>query len=151
MKFFITAIIAAAAVLAQQQDQNQGPNLSDGPSAVSNPNINNGDQFQGSFVDGSTSGRNQISGAVDGSFNHQASNSDIQDSNFVNPSQNSLSGNKGNTANGEGNSIGDIFGVGGFFRRQSPPPIDAMGQVNAEIGVDEHIGVFVDPHPPLAL
>ncbi|KAJ2559358.1 hypothetical protein EV175_000387 [Coemansia sp. RSA 1933] len=118
MKFSATLLLAAAtAVLAQQQDSNQGPNLSNGPSAVTNPNVNNGFQAQGSFFDGSSSGGNHIAGAVDGSFNHQASNNDIQDSNFINPSENSVSGNKGDTANGEGNAIGDIFGAGGFIRR----------------------------------
>ncbi|KAJ1896567.1 hypothetical protein LPJ81_004713 [Coemansia sp. IMI 209127] len=119
MKFFAALLVAATAVLAQQQEGNQGPNLSEGPSAVSNPNVNNGNQFQGSFVDSSESGGNQISGEVGNSFNHQASNSAIMDSNFINPSKSSVSGNVGDTANGEGNSIGDFFGAGGFIRRDA--------------------------------
>ncbi|KAJ2537487.1 hypothetical protein EV175_006707, partial [Coemansia sp. RSA 1933] len=133
MKFFLTALFAVATVLAQEQEGNQGPNLSNGPSAVSNPNVNNGWQAQGSFFDGSTSGGNQINGAVDGSFNHQASNSDIQDSNFINPSKSSVSGNVGDTANGEGNTIGDFFGAGGFIRRQAGQV--GVGNVGAQQGV----------------
>ncbi|KAJ1662576.1 hypothetical protein IW140_005284 [Coemansia sp. RSA 1813] len=119
MKFFAALVVAATAVLAQQQEGNQGPNLSEGPSAVSNPNVNNGFQAQGSFFDGSQSGGNQISGQVGSSFNHQASNSAILDSNFINPSKSSVSGNVGDTANGEGNSIGDFFGAGGFIKRDA--------------------------------
>ncbi|KAJ2657987.1 hypothetical protein IWW48_004245 [Coemansia sp. RSA 1200] len=119
MKFFVTILVAATAVLAQQQEGNQGPNLSNGPSAVDNANINSGWQAQGSFFDGSKSGENQISGHVDGSFNHQASNSAIQDSNFVNPSESTLTGNTGDSANGHGNNIGDFIAGGGFIRRDA--------------------------------
>ncbi|KAJ2508033.1 hypothetical protein GGI11_006193 [Coemansia sp. RSA 2049] len=119
MKFIAALVVAATAVLAQQQEGNQGPNLSEGPSAVSNPNVNNGWQAQGSFFDSSESGGNQISGEVGNSFNHQASNSAIMDSNFINPSKSSVSGNTGDTANGEGNSIGDFFGAGGFIKRDA--------------------------------
>ncbi|KAJ2554005.1 hypothetical protein EV175_002739 [Coemansia sp. RSA 1933] len=119
MKFFAALVVATTAVLAQQQEGNQGPNLSEGPSAVSNPNVNNGWQAQGSFFDSSSSGHNDISGEVGNSFNHQASNSAIMDSNFINPSKSSISGNVGDTANGEGNAIGDIFGAGGFFKRDA--------------------------------
>ncbi|KAJ2389189.1 hypothetical protein GGI23_005888 [Coemansia sp. RSA 2559] len=121
MKLFATVLFAAAIAHAQQQGQNQGPNLSEGSNAVSNPNVNNGDQFQGSFVDSSRSGGNVVGpdGKVGSSFNHQASNSAILDSNFVNPSENSLSGNKGDTANGEGNSIGDIIAGLPAFRRRA--------------------------------
>ncbi|KAJ1667597.1 hypothetical protein IW140_002176 [Coemansia sp. RSA 1813] len=121
MKFFATLLIAATAVLAQQQEGNQGPNAATGPNAVSNPNVNSGFQAQGSFFDGSKSGGNVIDGQVGESFNHGASNSGIQDSNFVNPSKNSVSGNHGDTANGADNQIGDFvqdLGFGGAFRRR---------------------------------
>ncbi|KAJ2402272.1 hypothetical protein GGI23_000834 [Coemansia sp. RSA 2559] len=122
MKFFATLLIAATAVLAQQQESNQGPNASSGSNAVSNPNENNGFQAQGSFFDGSQSGDNVIDGQVGESFNHGASNQAILDSNFVNPSQNSVSGNKGDSANGEANNIGDFVQDLGFaghaFRRR---------------------------------
>ncbi|KAJ2495701.1 hypothetical protein GGI11_008351 [Coemansia sp. RSA 2049] len=119
MKFFVTILVAATAVLAQQQEGNQGPNLSNGPSAVDNANINSGWQAQGSFFDGSKSGENLITGHVDGSFNHQASNSAIQDSNFVNPSESTLTGNTGDSANGHANNIGDFIAGGGFIRRDA--------------------------------
>ncbi|KAJ1890210.1 hypothetical protein LPJ81_005981, partial [Coemansia sp. IMI 209127] len=60
MKFIATLLIAATAVLAQQQVSNQGPNVSTGSNAISNPNVNNGFQAQGSFIDGSDSGGNTI-------------------------------------------------------------------------------------------
>ncbi|KAJ2506879.1 hypothetical protein GGI11_006526 [Coemansia sp. RSA 2049] len=123
MKFFATLFIGAAAVLAQQQENNQGPNASTGPNAVSNPNVNNGFQAQGSLFDGSVSGGNAIDGIADGSFNHGASNEAVLDSNFVNPSENKISGNRGETANGANNQLGDfVQGFGGrpfgAFRRR---------------------------------
>ncbi|KAJ1662575.1 hypothetical protein IW140_005285 [Coemansia sp. RSA 1813] len=128
MKLFTTVIFAAAVALAQQQGSNQGPNLSEGSNAVSNPNENNGVQFQGSLVDGSQSGGNVIGhgGEVGNSFNHQAENQAILDSNFVNPSKNDISGNRGDTANGAGNNIGDILaglGLPGGFAGGPPPGI----------------------------
>ncbi|KAJ2559359.1 hypothetical protein EV175_000388, partial [Coemansia sp. RSA 1933] len=62
MKIFATILIGVTAVLAQQQESNTGPNVSNGPNAISNPNINNGFQAQGSFIDGSDSGSNFLEG-----------------------------------------------------------------------------------------
>ncbi|KAJ2508032.1 hypothetical protein GGI11_006192 [Coemansia sp. RSA 2049] len=120
MKLYTAIFLLAAAVAyAQQQDSNQGPNLSEGSNAVSNPNENNGWQAQGSFFDGSQSGANNIGphGSVKDSFNHQAENQAILDSNFVNPSKFDITGNKGDTANGQNNKLGDIFAAAGL-----PPP-----------------------------
>ncbi|KAJ1986326.1 hypothetical protein GGI26_004185 [Coemansia sp. RSA 1358] len=61
MKLITALLLAATAVLAQVQEDNQGPKISSGSSSVSNPNINNGVQLQGSFVDSSSSGQNAIS------------------------------------------------------------------------------------------
>ncbi|KAI9499830.1 hypothetical protein GGI25_005572 [Coemansia spiralis] len=147
MKFFAALVVAATAVLAQQQEGNQGPNISEGPSAVSNPNVNNGFQAQGSFLDSSSSGGNKISGEVGGSFNHEASNSAILDSNFINPSQSSVSGNKGNTANGEGNHIGDLFeGLGGFGLHRRDAVFNNFGH-----GYDHarYVPAYA-PHPEVA-
>ncbi|KAJ2559357.1 hypothetical protein EV175_000386 [Coemansia sp. RSA 1933] len=150
MKFFATLLIAAATVvLAQQQEGNQGPNASSGSNAVTNPNENNGFQAQGSFFDGSTSGGNDITGAVDGSFNHGANNNDIQDSNFVNPSKNSISGNQGDTANGEANNIGDFvqdFGFDRAFRRRDTILNEGrFGHPGFAVPVTEEV-VAVRPH-----
>ncbi|KAJ2848358.1 hypothetical protein GGI22_005749 [Coemansia erecta] len=145
MKLFATVLFAAAIAHAQQQGQNQGPNLSEGSNAVSNPNVNNGDQFQGSFVDSSRSGGNVVGpdGKVGSSFNHQASNSAILDSNFVNPSENSLSGNKGDTANGEGNSIGDI--IAGLPAFPTPVLAQLQGSTGRGPNVAAEPNVVADP------
>ncbi|KAJ2850987.1 hypothetical protein GGI22_005317 [Coemansia erecta] len=60
MKYIAALLVAATAVVAQQQESNQGPNISTGSNAISNPNVNNGFQAQGSFIDGSDSGGNTI-------------------------------------------------------------------------------------------
>ncbi|PIA14136.1 hypothetical protein COEREDRAFT_82961 [Coemansia reversa NRRL 1564] len=109
MKFFATLVLAATAVVAQQIGSDSGPTVADGPSAVSNPNINNGQQAQNSLVDGSNKGGNVFQGLTGNTFSDSVSNLGISDNNFVNPSQTSVSGNKGDTANGEGNHIGDFI------------------------------------------
>ncbi|KAJ1989893.1 hypothetical protein GGI25_000001 [Coemansia spiralis] len=153
MKLFATLILAATAVLAQVQEGNQGPNLSEGPAAVSNPNINNGEQLQGSFADSSSSGQNVIDGRVGNSFNHKAANEAILDSNFVNPSKSSISGNVGDTANGADNMIGDIFhGADGFvpfgaFRRRDAV-FNNFGEIvpnRNHFGVDSGFAVINAP------
>ncbi|KAJ2077578.1 hypothetical protein H4R24_005050 [Coemansia sp. RSA 988] len=115
MKFFATLALAATAVVAQQVGSDGGPTIADGPSAVSHPNINNAQQAQNSLIDGSDKGGNVFQGLSGNTFSDATKNFGLSDSNFVNPSQSSVSGNSGPTTNGAGNQIGDIFsGIAGF-------------------------------------
>ncbi|KAJ2803535.1 hypothetical protein H4R20_002856 [Coemansia guatemalensis] len=121
MKFFATLALAVTAVVAQQIGSDGGPTVADGPSAVSNPNINNGQQAQNSLVDGSDKGGNVFQGLSGNTFTDSTTNFGLSDSNFINPSKTSVSGNSGATTNGAGNQIGDILsGATGFgpFRKR---------------------------------
>ncbi|KAJ2803534.1 hypothetical protein H4R20_002855 [Coemansia guatemalensis] len=110
MQIFATLLVAASAVLAQQIGSEQGPDVASGPSAVSNPNVNNGQQFQNSLVSSGSKGGNVFEDLVGNTFIDTTSNVGISDNNFVNPSTTSVSGNTGATTNGEGNHIGDFIG-----------------------------------------
>ncbi|KAJ1877120.1 hypothetical protein H4R99_007152 [Coemansia sp. RSA 1722] len=115
MQIFATLLIAATAVIAQQVGSDSGPAVSNGESAVSNPNVNNGWQSQNSLFNTGESGGNVFSGLKDNKFSTSISNSATNDNNFVNPSQTQVQGNTGSTANGEANHIGDfVSGAGGF-------------------------------------
>ncbi|KAJ1847266.1 hypothetical protein LPJ73_004297 [Coemansia sp. RSA 2703] len=116
MKFFAAILVAATAVVAQQIGSEEGPSVSSGPTAVSNPNVNNGWQAQNSLFDSGHKGGNVFQDLVGNTFSDSVSNTATNDNNFVNPSQTKVSGNTGATTNGEGNHIGDVFsqGFGGF-------------------------------------
>ncbi|KAJ2161139.1 hypothetical protein GGF46_001729 [Coemansia sp. RSA 552] len=166
MKFFATLALFASVAVAQQIGSDGGPNVSNGESAVSHPNINNGQQFQNSLVDASDKGGNVFHGLDGNTFNDVTSNTGISDNNMVNPSSSSTSGNQGPTTNGEGNQIGDVlasvpgigglgFGGPGFFKRDAifnngiphspvwghPVPVPVFAPV---------VGAPIYPHPGFA-
>ncbi|KAJ2241899.1 hypothetical protein GGI13_007159, partial [Coemansia sp. RSA 455] len=58
MQIFATLVVAATAVLAQQIGSEEGPNVANGPVALSNPNVNNGWQAQNSLINSGTDGGN---------------------------------------------------------------------------------------------
>ncbi|KAJ2783961.1 hypothetical protein GGI15_002417 [Coemansia interrupta] len=115
MQIFATLLIAASAVLAQQVGSSEGPAVSNGETAVSNPNVNNGWQAQNSLFSSGETGGNVFSGLKDNKFSSSVSNTATNDNNFVNPSQSLVSGNTGSTTNGEHNQIGDIVSGAGQF------------------------------------
>ncbi|KAJ2829757.1 hypothetical protein IWW50_000672 [Coemansia erecta] len=121
MKFFATLALAATAVVAQQVGSSSEGTFSGGENAVSNPNINNGQQFTNALVDGGDKGGNVFHGLKGNQFSDVTSNTGLSDNNFINPSQDNVEGNHGETTNGVGNNIGDFVqglgGVGGFHRR----------------------------------
>ncbi|KAJ2001434.1 hypothetical protein H4R26_004137 [Coemansia thaxteri] len=121
MQIFATLVVAATAVLAQQIGSEQGPSVSSGEVALSNPNVNNGWQSQNSLINNGQDGGNVFHGLQGNTFNTGFSNSAISDSNFINPSQSHVAGNSGATTNGQGNFIGDFFagGPAGFHKRDA--------------------------------
>ncbi|KAJ2714038.1 hypothetical protein H4R19_001936 [Coemansia spiralis] len=121
MQLFATLLVAASAVMAQQIGSDQGSTVSGGPAAVSNPNVNNGQQFQNSLVDAGSKGGNVFEGLTGNTFVDSASNVGMMDNNMINPSRTSVQGNTGSTANGEGNFIGDLLqGIpGGNWKRDA--------------------------------
>ncbi|KAJ1802775.1 hypothetical protein LPJ56_006078 [Coemansia sp. RSA 2599] len=126
MKFFTAILVAATTVIAQQVGSEDGPSVSSGPAAVSNPNVNNGWQAQNSLFNTGSDGGNIFENLSGNSFSKSIGNSATNDNNFINPSQTRVSGNTGLTTNGEGNHIGDVFtgqtggwGWGGFHKRDA--------------------------------
>ncbi|KAJ2858151.1 hypothetical protein J3B02_000491 [Coemansia erecta] len=109
MKFFAAILVAATTAIAQQVGSEEGPSVSSGPSAVSNPNVNNGWQSQNSLFNSGSDGGNVFENLSGNSFSKSIGNTAVNDNNFINPSQTRVSGNTGSTTNGEGNHIGDVF------------------------------------------
>ncbi|KAJ2161138.1 hypothetical protein GGF46_001728 [Coemansia sp. RSA 552] len=156
MQIFATLLVAASAVIAQQVGSEQGPNVSGGPTAVSNPNVNNGEQFQNSLVASGNKGGNLFEGLTGNTFNDVTSNTGISDNNFINPSDTRVSGNVGPTANGADNHIGDVlasvpgvgghgFGVPGFFKRDVQFNNGAYGYGHAGYPHGSYAPVYTHP------
>ncbi|KAJ2402857.1 hypothetical protein GGI23_000417 [Coemansia sp. RSA 2559] len=120
-----SAVLAAPGILVRSNEEIEaegGDSLSNGPAAISNPNINNGLQVDSSFVDdGSASGGDVFANNFGTSFTNIKSNSANKDNIVINPTTINSSGNAGKTANGEGNNIGDSETVvpGGLFRKDA--------------------------------
>ncbi|KAJ2798756.1 hypothetical protein H4R20_004703 [Coemansia guatemalensis] len=156
MKFFATLALAASVAVAQQVGSDGGPTVADGPSAVSHPNVNNGQQAQNSLLTGGSKGGNVFSGLKGNTFTDSASNVGISDNNVVNPSQTVVSGNTGPSANGEDNQIGDILAAvrrrelarrGLIGRRDT---VNRRDTFNGRVGMHRRDAVFNNntPHSP---
>ncbi|KAI8321118.1 hypothetical protein GQ54DRAFT_262366 [Martensiomyces pterosporus] len=108
-----TLLFIASAVLAQEVGFTGGDSVSGGPSAISNLNVNNGWQSDSSLFAGSGSGAtgaggNTFNNVIGSSFSTVNSNSANKDNIVINPSEISVSGNDGWTANGDGNHLGPV-------------------------------------------
>ncbi|KAJ2861358.1 hypothetical protein GGH94_004956 [Coemansia aciculifera] len=136
MQIFATLVVAATAVLAQQIGSEQGPSVSSGETALSHPNVNNGWQSQNSLVNTGSDGGNVFNGLHGNTFSTGFTNGAISDSNFINPSQNQVSGNTGSTANGEKNHIGDFFTAPVAFRKRDVAFNNNFGHGGYDRGYD---------------
>ncbi|KAJ2780611.1 hypothetical protein H4R18_003367 [Coemansia javaensis] len=148
MQIFATLVIAATAAFAQQIGSDQGPTVASGPSAVDNPNVNNGQQFTNSVVDTSSKGGNVFEGLTGNTFTDSISNFGASDNNVINPQQTHVQGNSGPTANGQDNFLGNFFADGrGFFHRRDAVFNNNYGAPYAH-AVD-HVGFAhaYAPHP----
>ncbi|KAJ1663736.1 hypothetical protein IW140_004662 [Coemansia sp. RSA 1813] len=120
-----TTVLAAPSLLVRSNEEIEaegGDSLSNGPAAVSNPNINNGFQVDSSLVDdGSKDGGDIFANNFGTSFTNVKSNSANKDNIVINPTTVNSNGNAGKTANGQGNNIGDSETVvpGVLFRRDA--------------------------------
>ncbi|KAJ2417663.1 hypothetical protein GGF41_005363, partial [Coemansia sp. RSA 2531] len=139
MQIFATLVVAATAVLAQQIGSEEGPNVANGPVALSNPNVNNGWQAQNSLINSGTDGGNVFENLSGNTFSKSLSNFAMSDNNFINPSQTKVSGNSGSTTNGEGNMIGDFFGgpVSGGALHRRDVAFNNNGYAHARVGYAE--------------
>ncbi|KAJ2767209.1 hypothetical protein IWQ57_004046 [Coemansia nantahalensis] len=105
MKVVAFIIAAAAAVAAQDIAADGGNTVSTGASAINHKNENSGTQVSNSLLDSGNKGGNSMNNLNGNSFVDSTSNVGLSDNNIVNPSQTTVSGNTGSTANGHGNHI----------------------------------------------
>ncbi|KAJ1831271.1 hypothetical protein IWW55_000486 [Coemansia sp. RSA 2706] len=120
--------LAMPAALKRRQGQEieaeGGDQVSGGPSALSNPVINNGQMVDSSLVTGSGGGADGagagdfINNAFGNSIVHVNSNSANKDNLVINPTTISSNGNGGPTANGNHDNLGDTQNVFPGFRKR---------------------------------
>ncbi|KAJ2793944.1 hypothetical protein H4R21_005695 [Coemansia helicoidea] len=105
------SVLAAPAYLKRTGEAIEaagGDNVSGGPAAVSNPNVNNGDQVDSSLmVNGGEGDGDFINNAFGNSITHVNSNQSNKGNLVINPSMTTSDGNSGATANGNQNHLGD--------------------------------------------
>ncbi|KAJ2540304.1 hypothetical protein EV175_006249 [Coemansia sp. RSA 1933] len=145
-----TAVLAAPSFVARSNEEIEaegGDSFSNGPAAVSNPNINNGFQVDSSLIDdGSTSGGDVFANNFGMSVTNIKSNSANKDNIVINPTTVNSNGNSGKTANGQGNNIGDSETVvpGVLFRRDAIVTGGTYETFYAHPGY-AHVPVYVAP------
>ncbi|KAJ1799719.1 hypothetical protein LPJ59_001631 [Coemansia sp. RSA 2399] len=152
MRTVSALLIAASAVVAQEVGFTGGASLSDGTNAISNPNVNNGMQWDSSLVagagSGSSAGPTTFNDIVGSSFTNVNSNAAIKDNLVNNPSFNHVKGNDGWTANGDSNSMGpvqNLFGAdaAGFRRRGDVVFADNHHQVQSQVANEQVLPAHV--------
>ncbi|KAJ1857860.1 hypothetical protein GGF49_001689 [Coemansia sp. RSA 1853] len=103
----------------QEIEAEVGDSVSGGPAAVSNPNVNNGNQVDSSLVTtGGSDAGDFINNAFGNSITHINSNSANKDNIVINPTTVTSNGNGGPTANGDANNLGDTQNVFPGFRKR---------------------------------
>ncbi|KAJ1728331.1 hypothetical protein LPJ61_004087 [Coemansia biformis] len=117
------SVLAAPAVFKRQSqgiEAETGDSVSGGPAAVSNPNVNNGDQVDGSLIVNGSEDGDFINNAFGNSITHVNSNQANKGNLVINPSVVTSNGNDGWTANGNQNHLGDSQDViPGLWRRDA--------------------------------
>ncbi|KAJ1720464.1 hypothetical protein LPJ61_006157, partial [Coemansia biformis] len=103
----LNAILALSAVaVAQEIAADKGDALSEGDSAITHSNVNNGEQTTNSLISSGSKGGNKFHNLSGNTFKDTESNVGISDSNIINASETTVKGNSGDTANGSHNRIG---------------------------------------------
>ncbi|KAJ1862191.1 hypothetical protein LPJ73_000826 [Coemansia sp. RSA 2703] len=120
--FALSALAAPTSFKRQQISNEEGSSVSGGPSAVSNPVVNNGEMVDSSLITSGDDGANNFANVFGSSFTKINSNSANKDNIVINPSTTTFNGNSGQTANGNGNNIGDtqnvVPGLVGLFGKR---------------------------------
>ncbi|KAI9503540.1 hypothetical protein GGI25_003663 [Coemansia spiralis] len=151
-----TSVLAAPSLFVrdggdgQEIEAETGDSVSNGPAAVSNPNINNGLQIDSSLIGKGEEGQNIISNVFGASFTNVKSNTANKDNIVINPTTVNTSGNEGSTANGKGNNIGDSNTVVPGLRRRD---VRAAGGVLESYYVQPvyaHAPIYAAPGPAIA-
>ncbi|KAJ2803905.1 hypothetical protein H4R20_002708 [Coemansia guatemalensis] len=121
MRVFAALTFALSVALAQQGGILDGPKLALGDSTVANPNFNSGVQADSSLISGKGGSGDRLNNVADSTFANLNVNGVLKDDIVNNPSFDSVSGNGGWTANGNGDSVGSpgITGALAPFLRRS--------------------------------
>ncbi|KAJ2555306.1 hypothetical protein EV175_002302 [Coemansia sp. RSA 1933] len=149
MRTVSALLVAASTVIAQEVGFTGGASLSDGTNAISNPNVNNGMQWDSSLVSGgdsgSSAGPTTFNDIVGSSFTNVNSNAAMKDNLINNPSFSHVKGNDGWTANGDSNSMGpvqNLFGAG-LSRRGDVVFADHHHQVQSQVTNEQALPAHV--------
>ncbi|KAJ1950351.1 hypothetical protein EC988_004420, partial [Linderina pennispora] len=124
MHVYTTTILALITLAAAQQvGFASDASVVAGPNAIDSTNINNGWQAGGSFFTSGGSGSGSTFNNIANSHFSDINSNSVNEHNIANnPSSNSVAGNSGWTANGDGNALGAVqnqfAGIASpFFRR----------------------------------
>ncbi|KAJ2747167.1 hypothetical protein GGI20_000781 [Coemansia sp. BCRC 34301] len=130
MRTFSLISLLAACALAAPLTLRQLPGSSvNGPTALSHPNVNNGEQVEGSVEDETSLNGAVISNAMGNDLTKITQNTNLHDNTILNPNINSASNTEGDVVVGNGNQVfpGNPHTGNIVFRRQ--------GVVNAPAAV----------------
>ncbi|KAJ1798548.1 hypothetical protein LPJ59_002424 [Coemansia sp. RSA 2399] len=109
MRFVAAFVLAAAAVSAQEIGFAEGSKVAAGSSAIDNPNVNNGVQWDSSLsASGANAGDTLFNHVSNSQFTNVNENLSIQDNLANNLGFTSVEGNSGWTADGNGNVMGPV-------------------------------------------
>ncbi|KAJ2832355.1 hypothetical protein GGI24_001265 [Coemansia furcata] len=121
--FALLSLLAACALAAPMLAMRQLPgNNVNGPTAMSHPDINNGEKIEGSIEDSESMNGAIISNPIGNTLTRVNQNTNVHDNTILNPNVNSASNTEGDVVVGNGNQVFPAFGHGGHvvFRRQAP-------------------------------
>ncbi|KAJ2073347.1 hypothetical protein GGH13_002062 [Coemansia sp. S155-1] len=121
--FALLSLLAACAVGAPMLVLRQLPGDSvNGPTALSHPNINNGESVEGSVEDTTSLNGAVISNAMGNDITKITQNTNWHDNTILNPNINTASNTQGDVVVGNGNQVFPAFGRGSsvVFKRQAP-------------------------------
>ncbi|KAJ1798730.1 hypothetical protein LPJ75_006795, partial [Coemansia sp. RSA 2598] len=144
---FLQALVAGALAAPmgsmmkrQEVSSSNGAAVSSGSSAVSNPNINNGNQIDSSLIvggpaagageveaqDPGSAGDKVFADVMGASFTEINTNSANKDNIVANAHITTINGNEGETINGEASNIGDSQRIAGLVRRAAERKRDVV-------------------------
>ncbi|KAJ1844252.1 hypothetical protein LPJ73_005228 [Coemansia sp. RSA 2703] len=147
----VLSAAAATVVIGQEIGFTDGPSFVNGPSAISNPNINNGWQADSSLFSSGNGGAavNTFNDVVGTTFTNINTNTAFKDNIVNNPSKTVVSGDKGWTANGDSNNLGPVendFGSTAGFARRSGDVVFADNHHQVAVSQVPHVVTFPATH-----
>ncbi|KAJ1823625.1 hypothetical protein GGH91_000261 [Coemansia sp. RSA 2671] len=118
--FAFLSLLSACAIAAPLVLRQLPGDSVNGPTALSHPNINNGESVEGSVEDETSLNGAVISNAMGNTLTKVTQNTNWHDNEILNPNVNSASNTQGDVVVGNGNQVfpGMAHGHGIVFRRQ---------------------------------